>query len=125
MISPTEQQKVFLKKRAKMVRTWPRVGAILIVMELGLAGWLLWKHPLLINPQAVSSKLRAGSLPDSTLSLMAAFLPFIMIVCLGLLAVLLLFSFLALANEKKHLDIIRALRDQGSSWEKGRNESSR
>jgi Na+/melibiose symporter-like transporter len=115
MISLTEQQKMFLNKRAKMVRTWPRLGAFLIVVELGLAGWLFWKHPLLINPQAVSSKLRAGSIPDSTLSLMAAFLPFIMLVCLALLAFLILFSFLALSNEKKHLDIIRDLQDKRRS----------
>jgi hypothetical protein len=111
MISLTEQQKTFLDKRAKMVRIWPRVGALLIAVEIGLAGWLFWKHPLLINPQAVASRLRAGSLPDSTLSIMAAFLPFIMLVCLALLAVLILFSFIALANEKKHIEIIRALRE--------------
>ena len=112
MISLTEQQKVFLKKRAKMVRMWPVIGAILIVVELGLAGWLFWKHPLLINPQAVSYKLRTGSLPDSTLSVMATFLPFAIIICLGLLAILILFSFLALSNEKKHIDIIRILQGQ-------------
>jgi len=112
MISLTEQQKMFLDKRTKMVRKWPLAGGILIVVELGLAGWLLWKHPLLINPQAVSAKLRAGAIPDSTLSLMAAFLPFIMIACLGLLAVLILFSFLALVNEKKHLMIIQSLQDR-------------
>lgn len=108
----TDQQKMFLERRTKMVRTWPIIGAILIVVELGLAGWLLWKNPLLINPQAVASKLRAGSLPDSTLALMATILPFILLVCLALLAALILFSFLALANEKKYVTIIRSL--QGS-----------
>ncbi len=125
MISLTEQQKMFLNKRTKMVRIWPRMGALLIVVELGLAAWLYWKHPLLINPQSVSSKLRAGSLPDSTLSLMAAFLPFIMLVCLALLGLLILFSFLALGNERKHLDIIRALQNQASFWEKDRHGPSR
>jgi type VI protein secretion system component VasF len=109
MESLSERQKAFLKKRMKMVHSWPIAGIMIIFLELGLAAWLLWKHPLLINPQAVMSKLRSGSLPDSTLSLLATFLPFVVIVCLGLLAALILFAFLALANEKKHMDIIQAL----------------
>jgi hypothetical protein len=35
MISLTEQQKAFLNKRAKMVRIWPRMGALLIAVEIG------------------------------------------------------------------------------------------
>jgi hypothetical protein len=115
MASLTEQQRAFLKKRAKMVHSWPIAGIMIIFLELGLAGWLLWKHPLLINPQAVLSKLRSGSLPDSTLFLMATILPFLFIVCLALLAILILFAFLALANEKKHLAIIQALQNHNPS----------
>jgi type VI protein secretion system component VasF len=117
MESLTEQQKAFLKKRTKMVHSWPALGVAIILLELGLAAWLLWKYPLLINPQAVMTKLRSGSLPDSTLSLMATILPFLFIICLGLLAMLILFAFLALANEKKHMDIIQALQkpNQGLS----------
>ncbi len=109
MESLTEQQKAFLKKRIKMVRAWPIIGSAIILLEAGLAAWLLWKHPLLINPQAVLSKLRDGSLPDSTCSLMAAFLPFVVILSLGLLAMLTLFAFVALANERKHIAIIQKL----------------
>jgi hypothetical protein len=115
MASLTEQQRAFLKKRIKMVQSWPIAGIMIIFLELGLAGWLLWKHPLLINPQAVLSKLRSGSLPDSTLSLMATILPFLFIICLALLAILILFAFLALANEKKHLAIIQALQNHNLS----------
>ena len=115
MVSLSEQQKAFLKKRIKMVRSWPIVGTAIILLEAGLAGWLLWKHPLLINPQAVLSKLKEGSLPDSSLSLMAAFLPFVIILCLALLAMLILFAFLALANEKKHMAIIQALRGHNAA----------
>jgi len=105
----TAEQSEFLRKRIKMAKAWPATGIVLIVIELGLAGWLLWRQPLLINPQAVLSKLRSGSLPDSTFSLMAALLPFIVILCLVLVAILILFAFLALANEKKHMAIIRSL----------------
>lgn len=109
MESLTDQQKAFLEKRMKMVRSWPILGSMIILLEAGFAAWLLWKHPLLINPQAVLSKLKDGSLPDSTLSLMAAFLPFVIILCLGLLAMLILFAFVALANERKHIAIIQVL----------------
>lgn len=105
----TEKQREFLRKRSKMVNSWPILGFAMILLELGLAGWLLWKHPLLINPQAVLSRLKSGLLPDTTLSLMATFLPFVVILCLGLLAMLVLFAFLALVNEKKHIAIIQAL----------------
>jgi hypothetical protein len=111
MASLTEQQRAFLKKRTRMVQSWPFLGIMIIFLEVGLAGWLLWKHPLLINPQAVSAKLRSGLLPDSTLSFMATIVPFLFIVCLGLLAMLILFAFLALANEKKHIAIIQALQE--------------
>ena len=105
----TEEQRTFLKKRTRMVRSWPFFGIMMILLELGLAGWLLWKHPLLVNPQVVLSKVRNGTLPDSTLSLMATFLPFVTIVCLVLLAMLILFAFLALSNEKRHIAIIQTL----------------
>ena len=116
----TEAQETFLKKRTKMVQSWPGLGFLIVFLELGLAGWLLWKHPLLINPQAVLTKLKSGSLPDSTLSLMATFLPFVVILCLGILAVLILFAFLALANEKKHITIIRTLQRSNPPQNKDR-----
>ncbi|MDH4271099.1 MAG: hypothetical protein OEW18_03885 [Candidatus Aminicenantes bacterium] len=119
MESLTDQQRAFLKKRMKMVHSWPIAGITIIFLELGVAAWLLWKHPLLINPQAAMSKLRSGSLPDSTLSLMASFLPFVVIFCLGLLAILILFAFLALANEKKHMAIIHSLQGHNPSRSTG------
>jgi hypothetical protein len=110
MESLNEGQRAFLRKRTRMVHSWPVLGILIIVLELGLSAWLLWKHPLLINPHAVLSRIRDGSLSESTLSLMASFLPFVFIACLGLLAMLILFAFLALANEKKHIAIIQALK---------------
>ena len=111
----TDAQNEFLKKRLRMTKTWPAVGVVLIIIELGLAGWLLWKQPPLINPQAVLSGLRTRSLPDSTLSLMATLLPFVVILCLAVVAVLILFAFLALANEKKHMAIIRSFQKSSST----------
>lgn len=105
----TEQERVFIERRAKLVRSWPVVGTGCLGVVLCLATWLWFTRPWFINPWAVFSSLREGSIPASMIALMAAMLPVMVLSCLFVLAVCLVFCFAAFANERKHLEIIRRL----------------
>lgn len=104
----TREEKAFLESRAKFARSWPIVGTAMLVGLLVLAGWLLFTRPMLINPWAVLSGLEAGTIPDSTLAVMAALLG-VMLTCLFVVGVVLILFSVAFSNEKKHIAIIRRM----------------
>jgi uncharacterized membrane protein len=108
-----EEQR-FVAKRAKLMRTWRYVGAILLAMIIGLGMWLFWSNPLLANPFVVMARLKGDSIPESTMALMAGMLPVIVLLCIVLAVTAILFVFAAFSNEKKYLTII-----QRESREKG------
>jgi hypothetical protein len=105
----TEQERVFIERRAKLVRVWPIVGAICLAGVLCLTAWLWFTRPWLVNPWAVFSGLEAGLIPGPTILLMAAMLPVVVLTSLFVLVVCLLYCFAAFSNERKHLEIIRRL----------------
>ena len=99
----------FIQKRQRLIRLWPAAGSFLILLLLGLIVWLSFRSPLLINPFEVMKRLDAGTVAESTLILSAALLPVIMLACIVILIVMVIFSFAAFSNEKKHLQIIERL----------------
>ncbi|MBU0481618.1 MAG: hypothetical protein KKG47_10990 [Proteobacteria bacterium] len=105
----TSQEKEFIEKRNKLIRLWPVVGSLLAIMIAALAVWLSIKTPLLINPFAIKEGLAANSIPDATLSLMAAMVPLLFPACIALLMMVIIFTTVAIHNEKKHLRIIEKL----------------
>ena len=105
----TQRENVFVQKRWMFARSWPIVGSIALATVLVFAGWLWFSNPLLINPWAVLSGLESGSIPDTTLALMAALLPVTMLTCLFVIIAGLILSFIAFSNERKHIAIIRSL----------------
>ena len=105
----TDSEARFLAKRTKLIRIWPPVGILLILLLLGLGIWLIHSCPLLANPFAVSAKLIDDTLNITELSLSAALLPVVFWLCLGLVLIMIIFAFAALNNEKKHLALIRRL----------------
>ena len=96
----------FITRRSRLVRTWPLAGSALLIMAVSLTAWLFFSSPLLANPLTVWSRLDENSLPQSELVVMAAMLPVVVLACLALLIVLILFGFVAFANEKKYLSIL-------------------
>jgi len=105
----SEFEKSFIKKRQKLARSWPFVGSLMILCVTALAAWLFWKNPLLINPWVVFSRIEADSIPLTTTSMMAGMLPIAILMCLVVLIIALLLSFVAFSNERKHIEIIRRL----------------
>jgi hypothetical protein len=105
----TDQERVFVERRARLVRSWPVVGTVCLGVVLVLAGWLWFTRPWLVNPWAVFSGLEAGSIPGPTILVMATMLPVVVLASLFVLVVCLFYCFAAFSNERKHLEIIRRL----------------
>lgn len=104
-----EQQRKFIETRSKFVKTWPVVGTGLLVVTLGLGTWLFLTKPLLANPFFVLNQLKNNAVSLSTLTLMAGFLPLVILLCLILVIAVIVFAFAAFSNEKKYLAIIKSL----------------
>jgi len=121
-LSNEEQQ--FLAKRTSFVKTWRYVGALLLVMVIGLGMWLFWSKPLLANPFVVLSRLNSGSVPASTMVLMAGLLPVVVLMCIVLAITIVLFAFAAFSNEKKYLAIIKTKTEVAPAMELGESQQT-
>ena len=121
-LSNEEQQ--FLAKRTRFVQTWRYVGAILLVMLIGLGMWLFWSKPLLADPFVVLSRLNSGSVPASTMALMAGLLPVVVLMCMVLAITIVLFAFAAFSNEKKYLTIIKTKTEVAPPIELGESQQT-
>jgi hypothetical protein len=91
-----------LARRRKLVRSWPYVGACLLVVIVALAIYLHVKARLLINPFEAVTRLESGTLQPSSLEMMAVLLPVMSIVVWFLLVVLIVLMHAAFSNEKKY-----------------------
>lgn len=105
----SDEERRFLVKRARFVRTWRYVGAILLAVLIGLGIWLFLTIPLLANPLVVMAQIQSDSIPESMLTLMAGMLPIVVLMCLALAATTVLFTFAAFSNEKKYLKLIQRI----------------
>ena len=107
----TEKETEFLERRTRFNRNWPIFGAIAVLLVLGFTIWLSISRSLLINAWAVLSRLENGSIPDSTIAILAAMLPVVFIGCILVLIALIAFSFAAISNERRYLKLIYRLCD--------------
>ena len=103
----------FLKKRSFFARWWNVVGSVMLAVLGGMGLWFFIRVPNFINPLHVIEQLQSGTLQQSTLVVMAAMLP---IVVLGLLLVcctVIGFGFAVFANERRYLRIIAKIQESG------------
>jgi hypothetical protein len=120
----TDKERKFVAKRAKLVQAWPLVGGVLLCLVLGVGVWLFLFMPLLANPFAVLTKLNSGSVPASTLTVMAGVLPVSVLMCLVLAIAIVLFCFVAFVNEKKYIRMIRRMAEpEGIPKQSGSEET--
>ena len=84
---------------------------MLLFVLAGGSAWLWYSTPFFINPWATIEAMEQGSLPASTLSVMAIMLPMMVLTALILLLTLLLIPFAAFSNERRLIRIIRRLGD--------------
>ena len=120
----TDKERRFVAKRTKFVQAWPLVGGVLLCLVLGLGVWLFLSKPLLANPFVVLSKLNSGSIPASTLTLMAVLLPVSVLMCLILAIAVVLFCFAAFANEKKYIQMIHRMIEPAGTTKRGEHEET-
>jgi hypothetical protein len=105
----TDAQLRFIARRRPLVRLGTPVFTVMLVAFLACAGLLIHGSQLLFNPWHVYDRLLAGTISACMLRSMAFMLPVMSLVTLFVMLVLILFSFVALAQEKKYLGIIDAL----------------
>ena len=96
----------FVEKRRVLLKAWRYLGPLLLFGIGGFSAYLLLSTPLLINPSAVASGIESGSVEQSTLHMMAMFVPVLFITACFLLVVLVALMYAAFANEKKYLAIL-------------------
>ena len=107
-----EKDLAFIKKRSFFARWWNVVGSVMLAVLVGMALWFFVTVPNFINPLYVIEQLKSGTLQQSTLVIMAAMLP---IVVLGLILVccaVIGFGFAVFANERRYLAIIERMRQE-------------
>ena len=106
-MSLTRAEARFVNKREKHTRHWPVFGfaALLLLAVLGL--WLWIKVPHMINPWLVVAGLENGTLPESTMLVMGAMLPFVVLALLVFAGAFVLLAFKAFSNERKLIVLLR------------------
>jgi len=98
----------FVEQRRTLNRHWRVAGWLLLAAIAAVLGFLFLSSPLLVSPWEVVSRLRTGSLADSTLQTMALMLPITFLGCFVLLVAVVALQFGSAANERRLLDIIDA-----------------
>lgn len=104
----------FIEKRERLAASWTFVGALVLALFFAFAIWAWLNVPQLINPWMVVSNLKAGNLPETTVSLMAAMLPVVMLTLLVSAGLVVGLVFCAFSNERRLIRIIRKLEENGA-----------
>lgn len=104
-LSPAEW--AYLEKRANLIRVWPWVGGVLLLLIVAFTAWLWFTVPYFVNPWAVFAALKSGTVPDSTLGVMAAMLPVVMLTLLAFAALMVFLMFVTLFNERRLIRFIQ------------------
>lgn len=99
-----------LCRRRRLLRLWPAIGGTMLLGTLAAWTYFWFAHPLLGNPPHVLRALEAGTLATDSQVLLAAMAPILFIGIGIMLALLILFSFACMANEKRLLDALDSCR---------------
>lgn len=104
-LSPAER--LYVEKRERLTKLWPAFGAGVLLMLAALALWLWLRVPYFANPWAVAEALESGGLPESTITLMAAMLPVVVLMFLVFALAVVLLTFVAFSNERRLIQLVR------------------
>ena len=108
-MSLSSADRKFVERREKRVKHWPLYGTFSLTILAVYSGWLWLKRPELINPWVVIERLEAGTLSETTMSIMAVMLPIVVATMLLLVSFVVLLSFVAFRNERRLIRVIRRL----------------
>jgi hypothetical protein len=99
----------YLDRRRSLAKRSTIVGIVLLVAIIGVAVYLYFASPLLMNPGETAALLQAEQVPPPTMAEMAAKLPIVFLVCCALMVAMVLYQLAAAANERRLLRILDAL----------------
>lgn len=101
------KQAAFVERRRRQNLWWQPLGALLLILLVGLYAYLYQTYPLYVDPQALINTIRANQLLPTEITRLAALGSFAFLAC-GLITLgLIVMTYVALWNEKRLLDIIR------------------
>lgn len=103
----TPAQSAFVARRAAQIRYWPWLGGALLLALVGLYAFLYGQFPLYASPDYLVQQLNAGKVGQQQLAQLAAMGNLAFLGCGAFIFSMLLFTFVALANEKRLIAIIR------------------
>ncbi len=92
----------FLARRKRLAVFWNAIGTLLIIILVGLLGWLFLTTPYLVNPVYVSRQILAGTVERSTLEFMAMLLPFVVLAIFAVIGAVIGFGFAVFSNERRY-----------------------
>jgi hypothetical protein len=101
----------FLKKRSFFARWWNVVGSVMLAVLGGMAVWFFVKVPNLIDPLHVADQLKAGTLKQASLVVMAGMLPIVVLGFILVCCAVIGFGFAVFANERRYLRIIEGMQE--------------
>ena len=106
-MSLSQAESLFVEKREKLTRLWPTFGFGTLIVLAAFAFWLWVEVPHLINPWGVGVSLEKGTLPESTMILMAAMLPIVMLFLIAVAGAIVILAFVAFSNERRLIQLLR------------------
>lgn len=105
----------FIEKRRKLVRWWNLVGLAMFAGLATFVAWMFSAQPRLVNPLHVVGELEAGTISQSTIEIMAAMLPVVVLGLLIMTGVMISFAFAMIGNERRYLKVIDQLTEQAGT----------
>lgn len=105
----SQADKAFIEKRESTAKYWPLFGTVLLILIVAYGAWLWMKIPHLINPWHVIERFETGTLPESTMGVMAVMLPIVMAVLLVFAFVVVLLWFIPFRNESRLIRLVKEL----------------
>ena len=106
----TQSQKKFIDKRTRLLKIWPSFVAVLVILWGGASLFFYFRFPLFANPFFVIEQLEKNQLEPTTMMLLSAMLPVIVMTVSFLLLILILLFTDRMLTEKKLLKIIDILK---------------
>jgi len=99
-------QSDYLAKRARLLSLWRWIGPLSLLAVVGLAAWIFFTSPLLINPYEIATRIESGTIDQSTLEMMAVLLPLVIIFIFILLVSIIAIMHAALSIERRYMRLL-------------------
>ena len=112
--SVAEKDLEFIARRRKLVGWWKWIGPGTLLGLAVFLAWMFFSYPMLLNPVHVVGELKAERVEPATMAIMAAMVPVLALTIFFVIAMMILFTFAMIGNERRYLKIIDQLQKTDS-----------